>query len=279
MFVLVQQISRVLRGFWDAPSTLLDLLRTPYVLNFNSALPTSLVPLALIVTLLLFFFGIYRTVRALIRESIPPRDRQALQLALAITIVPPVALWVVSLIRPIYIERVLTASAFGLFLLWAWVWTQRPRWLDRVAMAVGAVLLGVALGSYYFDPQSQKPPMREAAQALAARWQPGDVVAHTSDWAALAFQYYLPAIPQHFLAGDPMYAEETTRARSGLIAGLVPEEREAIVQGAARIWLIVAAEHSEAYQQQRVDEFDVLHARADAVEVNRIYLVLYDTKR
>jgi uncharacterized membrane protein len=95
MFVLVQQISRVLRGFRDAPSTLLDLLRTPYVLNFNSALPTSLVLLALMVTLLLFFFGIYRTVRALIRESIPPRDRQALQLALAITIVPPVALWVV----------------------------------------------------------------------------------------------------------------------------------------------------------------------------------------
>src|SRR5574341_581398 len=267
MLVLAQQTGRVLQGFWDPPSTLLHVLRTVYVLNFDSvlhsALPTALVPLGLIVTMLLFTLGLYAVVRALILESPTSDERQALQLALTITVVPSVALFAASLIRPVYIERVLISSSFGLFLIWAWVWTQRPRWLDRLVIAIGALLLVVALGSYYFDPQVQKPPMREVAQKFALRWQPGDVVIHTSDWAALAFAYYIPAIPQHFLAGDPMYVNATTRGRSGLIAGLIPEEREALVDGHSQIWLVTVLEHSESYQQERVDEFDALYRRED----------------
>ncbi len=278
MLVLAQQTSRVLQGFWNPSSTLVRLLRTVYVLNFNTALPIALVPLGLTVTLLLFALGLYAVVRALILEPRAPNERQALQLALTITVVPPALLLVASVIRPLYIERVLISSSFGLFLIWAWAWTQRPRWLDRIAIAMGALLLVVALGSYYFDPQVQKPPMREAAQMFASRWQPGDVVVHTSDWAALAFNYYLPAIPQHFLAGDPIYVDETTRGRSGLIAGLVPEEREAVVKGNSRIWLVVALEHSESYQWKRVEEFDALYTPADIIEVSRIYLFLYRVK-
>ncbi|MBI5304324.1 MAG: glycosyltransferase family 39 protein [Chloroflexi bacterium] len=277
LFVMAQQMNRVLSGFWNPPSTLLNLLRTPYVVNFNTALPPMLVPIGMPVVLLLFMFGFYWVLRALAREAVTPRDRVALQLALAISLTPPVMLLAISLIRPVYIERVLIASTFGLFLIWAWVWTQRPRWLERIALAIGALLLVVALGNYYLDPSSQKPPMCQAAHELAARWQPGDVVIHTSDWSTLAFTYYAPAIPQQYLAGDPAYVAATTRAQSGYVAGLEPREREALVAGAARIWLVVALDHSEAYQQSRVDEFDARYGRLAAFEFQGIYLFLYRT--
>lgn len=277
--MFVQQAGHVAQGFWNPSSTLFNLLRTVYVLNFNSALPTNLVPIGLTAAMLLFVLGLYVSIRALAHESLPPSERQSLQLALAIALVPPIALLALSIIRPIYIERVLISSALGLFLIWAWAWTQRPRWLDRAAIVAGMFLVGIALWSYYFDPQSQKPPMRAAAQALASRWQPGNVVIHTSDWTALAFQYYLPMIPQHFLAGDPVYVEDTTRGRSGRVAGLVPERLDQISVGNSPVWLVVALEHSQAYQQQRVDEFDARYVRQATLDIGQIYLFEYRTKR
>ncbi|MBI5651722.1 MAG: glycosyltransferase family 39 protein [Chloroflexi bacterium] len=275
LWMLTQQANRVLSGFWNPPSTILNLLRTPYILNFNTALPALLVPIGLVVVLLLFFFGLYWVARALMRETIAPRARVALHLALAIFLAPPIALLAISLIRPVYIERVLIASTFGLFLIWAWVWTQRPHRFERIVLAIGALLLIIAFGNYYRDPAMQKPPMRQAAYELAARWQPGEAVIHTSDWSALAFTYYTPAIPHQFLAGDPAYGAATTRAQSGYAVGLVPKERDALVANVSRVWLVVALDHSETYQQARVDEFNARYARLAAFELQGIYLFSY----
>lgn len=68
---------------------------------------------------------------------------------------------------------------------------------------------------------------------------------HTSDSSALAFKYYAPQLPNEFLAGDPDYVNETTRGRSGRIAGLVPREISEIISAHSRVWLVVALDHNE----------------------------------
>ncbi len=274
--VEAQQTARVLSSFWTPSSSVLNLLRTVYVLNFNTALPAAVMPLGLLVTLLLSALALSSALRAIRLEHLTERDRIALELVLVLACVPPLALFTISLVRPLYVERVLISSSFGLFLLWSWAWVSRPRRLDRALAIAGAVLILVALANYYGNPDSQKPPMRAAAAELAARRQPDEAVLHTSDWTALAFAYYLPGTPQHFLAGDPAYAQETTRRNSGLIAGLVPEDASAVIEPGSRFWLVTALEHSEAYQQQKLDEFCTRFRRIDAVEVERIYLTEFE---
>ncbi len=274
LVILQQQVIRVLVGFWNPTSTLVSLLRTTYVLNLGTALPSLLVPLGMLVALFLFGLALYKAGGALWKGE--PRENQsgALQLALCITIVPPVALLVLSLIRPIYVERVLITSGLGMYLLWGWAWTNIMRIPERVAIALGAGLVLIGLANYYLNPNSQKPPMREAAELLASRYG-GEPVLHTSDSTALAFDYYLPSIPQHYLAGDPDYVNPTTRGNSGLIAGLDPIPSAMAVGGAHRFWLVAALDHEEEYQQKRVDEFSAQYRLMDQAEMGGIYLLLY----
>lgn len=271
-----QQATRVLTGFWNPASNALNLARTAYVLVMNSALPTVLVPIGLMVILFLFVLAVYTAARQFFVKSSDVHDRFALQWALSLTLVPPLILFLISFVRPVYIERVVGVSALGLILLWAWVWA-RGRLFEHIMIGVMAVLIVIALGNYYAHPELQKPPMREAAQKLAAAWQPGDLVMHTGDWAALAFDYYLPNIPQHFLAGDPEYANPTTRRNSGLVAGLAPEEAPALLANHPRTWLVVALSNSAEYQRQRLSEFSARYPQLQQIEVERIYLYLFDT--
>jgi uncharacterized membrane protein len=269
------QANRVLTGFWEAPSSLLNLLRTTYVLVFGNTLPTDLVPIGLLIIFLLFALELYHAGRALLREKLDPLERQGLGLALAITFGPPVALFLVSLVRPIYIERVVILSSSGIALLLAWAWTRRPRLPERVLASAAAVLVAVALSNYNLHPEVIKPPMREAAALLGQNWAEGDLVVHASDWTALAFNYYLPAVPQHFLAGDPAYQNPTTRGNSGRIAGLVPQDDGQLAPGQGRLWLVVALEHSEEYQQRRVAEFNERFGQPKELEVGGVYLLSY----
>lgn len=274
LFVLVQQVARVQSGFWGAVPSPLSLFATLYLFIFSNTLPTILVPFALFAILTLIAFGFIAAARTVVRQL---TDAAAVQFSLVIFIVPLFALFVLSLIRPIYVERTLLPASFGLYLLLAWALARaQPR---ALMVTLGAlVLLGttVALPEYYFNPENQKPPMREAARTLAAQFHQGDVVVHTSDSSALAFMYYDPALPNHFLAGDPDYMTETTRGRSGRIAGLVPENIAAIVAGHSRVWLVVALDHNEEYQQSQVAWFKEHYMLRQTLDVNGIVLLCFD---
>jgi uncharacterized membrane protein len=272
---LSSQANRVLTGYWDAPSSLLNLLRSIYMLIFGNTLPTILTPIGLLIVFLLFALALYHAVRALLREEPDPLERQGLGLALSLMLTPPIALFLLSAIRPIYIERVVILSSSGIALLFAWAWTRRPRLPERVLASAAAVLVAAALGNYYLHPDVIKPPMREAAAVLGQNWAEGDVVIHTSDWTALAFDYYLPAVPQHFLAGDPAYENQTTRGNSGRIAGLVPQDESDLAPSSGRVWLVVALEHSEQYQQRRVEEFSGRFGQPQEFEAGGVYLLSY----
>jgi len=277
MVALAQQAARVQAGFWGIFPSLLALFSTLYLFLFSNVLPAFVVPFALFAALALIVFALLAAVRVV---SAQRDDAPSMYFVLMILFVPLLGLFLLSFIRPIFVERTILPASFGLYLLLTWaVVNAPPRVLNRVLGVAVLLAMLAALPNYYFDPETQKPQMRQAARALAAQIQPGDVVAHTSDSSALAFMYYAPSLSNHFLAGDPDYITTTTRGRTGRIAGLEPEDLNAIVAEHSRVWLVVALDHNEEYQKARVSEFDARWARCAVVNVDLISLVLYDIGR
>jgi uncharacterized membrane protein len=273
LVILVQQAARVQSGFWGTTPSPLVLVMTPYLLLFANAAPAWAVQFTLFITFTLFVVGGFTARRALRAGS---AESHALVFALMALGVPLLTLYVLSLVRPMFVERTLIATSFGLYLGLGWLATRaQPRTVNAALVGLLLVAMAAVLPNYYFNPDAHKPPMREAARAVAAQFQVGDVVVHTSDSSALAFLYYAPQLSNEFLAGDPDYVTETTRGRSGRIAGLVPREMSAVIAGRSRVWLVVALDHNIEYQKARVLEFDLGFTRVMHQTCGGIDLLLY----
>lgn len=274
LFVMMQQVARVQSGFWGAPPSPLVLATTPYLFLFSNTTPILLVPIGLFAALTIIAWVALAARRAESNAAL------ALWFAACVALVPLVTLFAISLARPMFVERTLIASSFGWYLVVAWgVLNAPPRILNRILGAVGLVVMLASLTNYFFNPEMHKPPFRDAARVLVAQFQEGDGVVHTSDSSALAFMYYAPQLPNYFLAGDPDYMNETTRGRSGRIAGLVPRALDDVVAGHARVWLVVALDHNAEYQRARVQEFDTRYHREEILEVGKIAFVRYEVRR
>jgi mannosyltransferase len=98
--------------------------------------------------------------------------------------IPSLALYVISIGRPLFLERYLNGIAPGYYLLLAIgiaaLWQWRSKW--RVAAAAIAILFFVgtsayAMTNYEFNPDYAKAPnWRALGQYIALRQQPGDVI-------------------------------------------------------------------------------------------------------
>ena len=271
---LLSQTGRVQAGFWSGSAPLLGLFVTPYLFLFSNVVPTTLVPVALFAGLSAMAFALAAAVRAM--RFAGDGWSAALAFAVAAFAVPLLTLFALSWFRPIFVERTLIAGSLGLYMVIAWaVVHARPRPLLRLAVALVVVINLLAIPNYYFNPGTQRPPMREASRRLNELLAAGDTVAHTSDSSALAFAYYEPLLPDHFLAGDPDYLSVTTRAQTGRAMGLMPEDVDHIVAQHARVWLVVALDHNEESQRARVAEFDGRWTRGPSEDVGGISLTLY----
>jgi uncharacterized membrane protein len=273
LLVSIQQASRVQTGFWVGLPSPAAIITTTYLFLFSDALPSNALPLALFIALAVIALGVLASVRTI---RIRGKDAASMIFAWCVFLVPLIALYLLSFLRSIYVERAILPASLGLYLVLAWMMARvQPRALNLgLGIALIALML-LALPIYYFDPASHKPPMRDAANALARQFQNGDAIVHTSDSSALAFMYYQPNLPNAFMAGDPDYVSETTRGQSGRIAGLVPKDYHEIVAHSPRVWLVVALDHNVEYQTARVAEFDARWKRADSGSVGGIWLYSY----
>ena len=270
---LFDQWTRVQTGFWVSAPSPSVLLATIFLFLFGTALPAFVLPFA-------FFGALVWLGLALIAAIRAERHRIGLQFASIVLSAPLALLYAISFARSVYIERVIIPASFGLIVLLAWATVHaKPVILQRALAALVFCAMFAAWLNYSWDADQRKPPMRDAARALAARFQPGDAIAHTSDSSALAFAYYAPELPNDFLAGDPDYLAATTRGQSGRIAGLAPKNLQAVIAQRARVWLIVALDHNVEYQISRVRELDGLLTRATRETVGGIDILLFEARR
>ncbi|MBM2827466.1 MAG: hypothetical protein HW403_1530 [Dehalococcoidia bacterium] len=123
--ILVNQASRVVGSFWVGSPSLLSPLASLYVFVFGFSLPPWLVPVGLFLTLTSTALAILLTIKHPHDEH--SRDGAWLMVALWLAI-PPLGLYTLSLIQPVYLERVIIGAAFPFYILMAWVAGRtRPR--------------------------------------------------------------------------------------------------------------------------------------------------------
>lgn len=272
--VSLQQVERVARSFWVEPPTAFQVPATFYLFLFGSTLPPLLWPIGLFLLLLsLAIFGL-RAYRAELTS-----ERRALAIVGLWLVAPLVVSYLVSLWRPIYLERTLIVSSFALYLFLGWGLARlRPR---GVALAVGLLLValcGVSLGRWYFAAEAGKPPLRLAASYVAANATPDDAVVHTSDGSYLPFNLYLGRA-QSLLAGDPEREAGTARAQSTYVAlGVDAHGFEETARGHDRTWLIVALDHSVEWQRAVWEDVSRRYPLLESTDVQGVWIGVYDTR-
>ncbi|MFQ5433663.1 MAG: glycosyltransferase family 39 protein [Anaerolineae bacterium] len=272
MVAVARQLTHVATEFSAGNRSPLSLVSAIYLFLFGQSLPAWAMPIALAIGLTLLAF-ILLAVRY---HSSALATYRPLWFAAFVFFVPVLGLYLISLAQPLFVERRLLPASLGLLLLLAWgIAHARPRRLNKILGVALVSMMLVTLPNYYFNPAVQKIPMREVAERVAAQWQPGDVIIHTSDTSALAFAYYRPELPGFFLAGDPDYENLTNRGRAQRIAGLNPVLRESVVTGARQVWLIVTLDHQVDYQRARVAEFDTHCRRVDHQNISGVDVLLY----
>jgi mannosyltransferase len=206
--------------------------------------------------------------RRLRREGAPPGLTLILLIA-GFVLFGPVTVY---MLRPYFLPERTMAAASPFLLIWlAWATTRRQSPLPYL---VGAAAVFMVVGAIlYHSGGPIKPPYREAIRFIAANRAEGDAIVHTSDGS------YLPALryerlPQHaLLAGDPDPRKPEPVYRS--VGGQIWTREEALTRG-ERLWLVVALEHSVAWQQEQAAYFrENLHEVA-LHDYGGIAIILYE---
>jgi mannosyltransferase len=147
-------------------------------------------------------------------------------------ILPVLAVYLVSLSRPVFTDRylILILPAFVL-LLAAGLAGLAKRWPPLAALALALVLLFSARGLWVQSQTLLKADFRHAAQAFAAQAQPGDLVMFVMPYAQRAFSYYYP---------QPIQVVEAPYTNYGLSEAELDAAMRQLTQGAPRLWLVLS---------------------------------------
>ncbi|MCI0578903.1 MAG: glycosyltransferase family 39 protein [Chloroflexi bacterium] len=227
---------------------------------------------------LVLFLTLSIVVVTLLEARKARREEQASELLLPAFVVTTVVglPTLVYLVRPFFLpDRTMAAASPFLMLLLAWGTTRRGTPLPYLVYGAAVVML-IATGLYLVGGL-QKPPYRTVVEFVAAQRQPGDAVLHTSDGSYLPALRYLDLHDHAVLAGDP-----DPRKPVAVYEALGGEvwSREAAGRSGQRLWLIVALEHSNEWQEEQAGEFDRRYSRLAEYSFEsgegEIFVFLYD---
>ncbi len=244
--VLPGQVSFVERSYWVTPPGPVELARAAMqpVLTFYEPAPTWVLALGLFVGLLLLALLALRAGRSRLRAG----------WFLLLWATPILVLLLLSLWRPVYLERALLPSALFYLVAVGWLLVRGglPRPLRWGLSALLAVTVAGSLLTHYTYARFPRPPFDEAAATLRERVGPGDAVVHTNKLTYFPMHFYAPDLPAAFLADPPGSPQDTlaypTQEALGLFASATISEA---VGAAERVWLV--------YFPQEIAEWGGVH--------------------
>lgn len=256
---LPSQAATVLATFWAPPPSPAAPLLSLYQLLYGPFVPPPLLPVGLAAVLLAAGLTLPTVLR-------PGAGRNRLGPLWCWLALPIIGLFALSLVRPVYLDRILIGASVPLVLLVGWTLTgPKPRPLGLAVGGMVVVLAMVGLARWYGDPAAGKPPYRAAVAELIARTAPQGPVVHTSDGSLLPFLLYAPSLDNRLLAGDPEHLTATSRAHSTLVTlGQRPETVEQAVGAANGFWVVVSLDHSLEFQRQVVADLDARYRLTQA---------------
>jgi 4-amino-4-deoxy-L-arabinose transferase-like glycosyltransferase len=244
---LPAQISKVTSSFWIVKPGVEKLFTLFLFYLPHLPLPNNFLLPGLSLATLIIALAAFQTVRAL--KAGPQQAKRGLWLAyLAFT--PPLLLWLVSQVSPMYVERALLAShaIFCIWLAWAFTQTKLPRPVQVFAFVL--ILLSAGMGFYQHWTYKGFPYGTYSAlvQSLQDRLEQGDVVIHSNKLTYLPSFYFDRDLPQSYLIDTLGGSTDTLSPATQKILHLTNQENIASASADAdRVWFIVF--------QQSIDEF------------------------
>ena len=249
--IVPSQFGKIRHAYWVERPGLTTLIQTLLVFHFgydNQALPPWLLPPALFFSLLIPAI----VVVALLRGRAARRRPAFHALPLLLAVAPPLLIFVLSQVQPVYIIRALLPSALAYYVLLVAVLTRRTIpsfvrwgiWLPALGIVVASLV------NHYGYAHFPRPPFAEAAAYLRAHYQPGDVIVHSNKLTFLPTHYYDRTLPQAFIADKPGSPSDTlaypTQQALGLFA---TQDLPTATEGHDRVWFVIFQRAVEEYQE------------------------------
>jgi hypothetical protein len=282
------QLEKVRSYYWLSPPNIAKPLGTMYsFLVVNLDIPTPFSMIGLLGALFLILFLAIQVILYLRRRVQP--DRRSLLFVLWLAVFPVAAMWLVSQVQPVYLERALLPSALMLYVAFAWLLTRSglPRPIATVIAAVGLGLVGIGLYHQYTIARFPNSPFQIVASHIRDNWQDGDIIIHQSKLSALPTIYYARDLTQRFLGDAPGSSEDTLALPTQQSLGLLADPCiQSAGSDAQRIWWLtfdfVEAQYSGANRPELAQSLAWLDDHFTAAETqkfNDLDLVLYTNPR
>jgi mannosyltransferase len=222
---------QVVIDFWLASPSPLQLFKTLDYLLFSHTMPSMLNSVALFFSLSIFALVTWGAIRT------HGEFRRLLLLLIAWVLTPPLLAMLVSwLIGPVYLDRSFSLVTPAYVLLLGWGFAHPPKGSPvRILYGGLVILVVIALGNHYLNPDPAKPPFRDVGAVVREEWQDGDVVFHLHDSSYLPLRYYVPEADSYLLNNDP---ETWLPPYTWDWAGQRVASLDEAVVGRERLWLV-----------------------------------------
>ncbi len=253
LLALPGQFGKVQQGYWVAQPGLIQLVQTLFIFHFaydNQALPSWLLPPALFFSVLLVVLcalALWRRRHTFLERSSLPSEA----LLLILSIVPIVALFVISQLSPVYVVRALLPSALTYYVLLAGLWV-RSAWPKPIRWGMlfpCALIVAASLWNHYTYIGFPRAPFERVAAFLHAHYQTGDTIVHSNKLSFFPTHYYDRTLPQSFIADPSGSPSDTlaypTQEALGLFAA---PDIAAAVRGHERVWFVIFHRAMEEYR-------------------------------
>ncbi|MBN8654185.1 MAG: glycosyltransferase family 39 protein [Anaerolineae bacterium] len=245
---LPAQISKVTSSFWVEKPGIEKIFTLILMYLPHLPLPGYLLPVGLLFATLVIALAAFQTYRA--RKDISGNSNKGLWLAY-LSFAPPLFLWMVSQISPIYVERALL-PAHAIFCIWlAWAFTQTKLPQPVQVFTLCLILIASGMGVYQHITYRGFPYTSPAlTQNLNSKLQQGDVVIHSSKLSYLPAFYFSPELPQIFIADPANSSVDTLSPATQKILNLKSiESIESGAENSDRIWFIIYQQSIEEFSQ------------------------------
>jgi hypothetical protein len=158
--------------------------------------------------------------------------------------------------------------------LLSWGVTRRQSPLPYLT---GLALLLMLVGTFSYQTGGLiKPPYRAATAYVAEHAAPGEAVWHTSDGSYLPALRYAPQLNQGVLAGDPDPRKPVAVFEA--LGGQVWSIDALALQQNGRFWVVVALEHSIAWQLDQLDTITNTHTLLDEQLIGGIRILYFESE-
>ncbi|MBI5944338.1 MAG: glycosyltransferase family 39 protein [Chloroflexi bacterium] len=236
---LPAQFSKVTHGFWVERPGIEKIFTLILIYIPHLPLPNDWLPLGLLfstLTITLAAFQTYRTTRDDLSQA-----RIGLWLAY-LSFAPPMLLWLVSQKWPVYVERALLPShaIFCIWLAWAFTKSKLPHQIQILAFALIFASAGIGLYQHVAYKGFPYGAFPQINKSIIGRYQPGDVVIHSSKLSYLPSFYFDRDLPMSYITEPSGSSTDTLSPFTREVLHLSGNENiESATSAAVRVWFII----------------------------------------